>query len=188
MKKHDEGYVLTLVLVVILVITLVGTAIMTGATRNIVAQHNSVEQMKDQYAAEGMIEILVSRLEDETEWDFSGVIIDNYDEKIAGKIDTICTGMSNDEDTAESPIHVIKRYQGGEGDIDNPTISSINGTVTYTFTAFSVYNHTGVSTRMALKLEIDSSDNKVKLADISYISYQTNAEVEEVKPNETPQK
>lgn len=63
MKKHDEGYVLTLVLVVILVITLVGTAIMTGATRNIVAQHNSVEQMKDQYAAEGEIEKVIANLE-----------------------------------------------------------------------------------------------------------------------------
>lgn len=64
MKKHDEGYVLAYVTVVLLVFCLVATVILTGALRNLQNQQNTITQMKDQYAAEGMIEQVMAQWDD----------------------------------------------------------------------------------------------------------------------------
>lgn len=61
MKKHDEGYILAYVTVVLLIFCLVATVILTGALRNFQNQQNTIAQMKDQYAAEGMIEQVVAK-------------------------------------------------------------------------------------------------------------------------------
>ena len=56
MKKHDEGYVMILVLVVMIVMGLVTASILTFSLRNLQNQQLSIERMADKYAAQGMIE------------------------------------------------------------------------------------------------------------------------------------
>ena len=56
MKKHDEGYVLAYVTVVLLLFCLIATMILTGAMKNLTIQQDTVQHMKDRYAAEGMIQ------------------------------------------------------------------------------------------------------------------------------------
>jgi hypothetical protein len=56
MKKHDEGYVLAYVTVVLLLFCLIATMILTGAMKNMTAQQDTIQRMKDRYAAEGMIQ------------------------------------------------------------------------------------------------------------------------------------
>jgi type II secretory pathway pseudopilin PulG len=63
MKKHDEGYVLAYVTVVLLIFCLVAAVILTGAMRNLNHQQDSIQKMKDQYVAEGMIEQVLAQLD-----------------------------------------------------------------------------------------------------------------------------
>lgn len=63
MRKHNEGYVLVLVLVVLIVLCLFSTAILTGAQRNLQAQMSSLAYMEDKYRAQGEIEKFVTKLE-----------------------------------------------------------------------------------------------------------------------------
>lgn len=67
MKKHDEGYVLAYVTVVLLIFCLVAAVILTGALRNLNHQQDSIQQMKDQYVAEGMIEQVLAQLDKKSE-------------------------------------------------------------------------------------------------------------------------
>ena len=60
MKKHDEGYVLAYVTVVLLLFCLIATMILTGSMKNLTAQQDTVQHMKDRYAAEGMIQQVVA--------------------------------------------------------------------------------------------------------------------------------
>ena len=63
MKKHDEGYVMLLVVVVILVMSIVSAALMSMTVTNLRNQRNSVDRMKEKYAAQGEMEKLVAQLE-----------------------------------------------------------------------------------------------------------------------------
>lgn len=56
MKKHDEGYVLAYVTVILLLFCLIATGILTGAMKNMTNQQDTIQRMKDRYAAEGMIQ------------------------------------------------------------------------------------------------------------------------------------
>lgn len=60
MKKHDEGYVLAYVTVVLLLFSLIATMILTGAMKNMTAQQDTIQRMKDRYAAEGLIQKMVA--------------------------------------------------------------------------------------------------------------------------------
>ena len=60
MKKHDEGYVLAYVTVVLLLFSLIATMILTGAMKNMTAQQDTIQRMKDRYAAEGMIQQVIA--------------------------------------------------------------------------------------------------------------------------------
>lgn len=60
MKKHDEGYVLAYVTVVLLLFCLIATMILTGAMKNLTIQQDTVQRMKDRYAAEGMIQQVIA--------------------------------------------------------------------------------------------------------------------------------
>ena len=62
MKKHDEGYTLPLVMVVLLVLAIVAVTIMTTSMNNMLRQQDFIEQMQDQYAAQGEIEKIVAQL------------------------------------------------------------------------------------------------------------------------------
>jgi hypothetical protein len=68
MKKHDEGYVLAYVTVVLLLFCLIATMILTGAMKNLTIQQDTVQHMKDRYAAEGMIQQVVANWSDYS-WD-----------------------------------------------------------------------------------------------------------------------
>ena len=61
MKKHDEGYVLAYVTVVLLLFCLIATMILTGALKNLTIQQDTVQHMKDRYAAEGMIQQVIAQ-------------------------------------------------------------------------------------------------------------------------------
>lgn len=62
MKKHDEGYVLAYVTVVLLLFCLIATMILTGAMKNMTAQQDTIQRMKDRYAAEGMIQQVIAQI------------------------------------------------------------------------------------------------------------------------------
>lgn len=62
MKKYDEGYALPMVLVVILILCLVASYILSGALQTVTAQQDSIAQMKQEYAAQGEIEKIVSQM------------------------------------------------------------------------------------------------------------------------------
>ena len=62
MKKHDEGYVLAYVTVVLLLFCLIATMILTGAMKNLTIQQDTVQHMKDRYAAEGMIQQVIAQI------------------------------------------------------------------------------------------------------------------------------
>lgn len=61
MKKYDEGYVLAYVTVVLLLFCLIATMILTGAMKNLTIQQDTVQHMKDRYAAEGMIQQVIAK-------------------------------------------------------------------------------------------------------------------------------
>jgi hypothetical protein len=63
MKKHDEGYVLAYVTVVLLLFCLIATMILTGAMKNLTIQQDTVQHMKDRYAAEGMIQQVIAQIQ-----------------------------------------------------------------------------------------------------------------------------
>lgn len=56
MKKHDEGYVMLLVVVVILVLSIVSAALMSMTVVNLKNQRNSVNRMQEKYSAQGELE------------------------------------------------------------------------------------------------------------------------------------
>lgn len=63
MKKHQEGYVLVYVLVAILVLSALSIGIFSHSLRNLKAQEAAVVYEQDKYTAEGMIEEVVTLLE-----------------------------------------------------------------------------------------------------------------------------
>ena len=65
MKKHDDGYVMVLVLVVILVLSIVSAALMSLGVTNTKSQRASIDRMQDKYSAQGEMEKLVAKLEQE---------------------------------------------------------------------------------------------------------------------------
>ena len=62
MKKHDEGYVLAYVTVILLLFCLIATGILTGAMKNMTNQQDTIQRMKDRYAAEGMIQQVIAQI------------------------------------------------------------------------------------------------------------------------------
>ena len=62
MKKNNEGYTLPLVMVVLLVLAIVAVTIMTTSLKNMQRQQGFIEQMEDQYKAQGQIEAIVGQL------------------------------------------------------------------------------------------------------------------------------
>lgn len=82
MKKHDEGYVLAYVTVILLLFCLIATMILTGAMKNMTNQQDTIQRMKDRYAAEGMIQKAVVQIqkgqtpsEEHTEYADDGVTV-----------------------------------------------------------------------------------------------------------------
>lgn len=63
MKKHDEGYVLAMVMCVIAVLAVVASAMLSVALQNVKTQKAAVERMQEKYAAEGQLEIVRAALE-----------------------------------------------------------------------------------------------------------------------------
>lgn len=102
-RKHEEGYALVYSLVVLLVLSAVAMAIMAFAGRDLKAQQASIDRMKDQYAAQGKVEIIVAQLDAVSDPD------DFY---------SICTdaqpipneGASGDYTATIQVIHVGEKY------------------------------------------------------------------------------
>ncbi|MBR2422103.1 MAG: hypothetical protein IKB09_07120 [Oscillospiraceae bacterium] len=62
MKKHDEGYVLPLVLVVMIVMCLIATSLMSFSLQNLKSQQSSIKRMADKYEAEGVVETVIAKI------------------------------------------------------------------------------------------------------------------------------
>ena len=78
MKKHDEGYTLPYVLVILMILYFVVVAVLSSAEATVTAQQKSIAQMKQKYAAQGKIEMLVGQLCDAA----------TFQEKVLMKSDT----------------------------------------------------------------------------------------------------
>ena len=63
MRKNEDGYVLLYVLVVLVLLSLTAAAVCSIALHNLQAQRSSVEQMQERYAAEGLGEQFVAKLQ-----------------------------------------------------------------------------------------------------------------------------
>ena len=63
MKKHNDGYVLVLVLVVFLVLSLSAVALLSVSLSSLKHQQASIERMQAKYQAEGMTEEFIAALE-----------------------------------------------------------------------------------------------------------------------------
>ena len=63
MKKHNEGYVLIMVLVALVVLSLVCSLVLSGAVRNLHLQKVAAQRMSDKYAARGELERISALLE-----------------------------------------------------------------------------------------------------------------------------
>lgn len=110
MKKHDEGYVLAYITVILLLFCLIATMILTGAMKNMNNQQDTIQRMKDRYAAEGMIQQVIanwnsyqwsSYTEENTQIETTGVYyMGKVDGAIkltasSGTVQIICTVDSN---------------------------------------------------------------------------------------------
>lgn len=62
MRKHNEGYVLPLVLVVMVIMALIAVGVMSVSLHNLQTQKADIERMQAQYAAQGEIEKTVAQL------------------------------------------------------------------------------------------------------------------------------
>lgn len=74
MKKQDDGYVMAYVTVVLLLFCMIATMLLSGAMKNMQTQQNAIAQMRDRYAAEGLIERAIAE-----ETDIEGVTIESAD-------------------------------------------------------------------------------------------------------------
>ena len=63
MKKHDEGYVMLLVVVVILVLSIVSASLMSITVANLKNQRNSVKRMQEKYSAQGALEKEIAKIQ-----------------------------------------------------------------------------------------------------------------------------
>lgn len=62
MRKHNEGYVLAMVMVVIAVLALVASIMLSMGLNNVQTQQAYVERMQEKYEAEGQLEVVVASL------------------------------------------------------------------------------------------------------------------------------
>lgn len=144
MKKHDEGYILAYVTVVLMIFCLVATVILTGALRNFQIQQNSIAQMKDQYAAEGMIEQVVAQLDAKGSPTISGY------EELAEDNQTIIKKMSVSVENIEGKSVLLLRAQNGsvvvtgsfvlsaENAYSSNNVAYITGLNSYTYDSYEV--------------------------------------------------
>lgn len=99
MKKHDEGYTLPFVLVILTILYFVVSIVLTSAETTVTAQQQSIAQMKQKYAAQGKIEMLVGQLCDETI--FQNIVLQATDKEDA--IKDLCSA-SGVEMTDRQPL------------------------------------------------------------------------------------
>ena len=62
MKKHDEGYVLPLVMVVLVILSAFALSVLSPAVNNLKAQQVSIARMEDRYLAKGNAEEKIGEL------------------------------------------------------------------------------------------------------------------------------
>jgi len=74
MKKHNEGYVLAMVMCVIAVLAVVASAMLGVGLRNVQTQQAAVKRMQAKYEAEGQLEIGFAVLETLEAQTFTGEI------------------------------------------------------------------------------------------------------------------
>lgn len=92
MRKHNEGYVLPLVLVVMVIMSLIAVGVMSVSLRNLQAQKSDIERMQAQYAAQGQIETAMA--------------------KLTANLNSLKTGTGNTMDTEESDTRIEDAIHG----------------------------------------------------------------------------
>ena len=150
MKKHDEGYTLPYVLVILMILYFVVVAVLSSAEATVTAQQKSIAQMKQKYAAQGKIEMLVGQLCDETafavakEQETDAEIISDY---FSTKIINICNSINGSEENAKEKISPLMKDEAVNADYKQKAGSS---KFTYTFTVTSVYHSVQIESKMTL--------------------------------------
>ncbi|MBQ8834987.1 MAG: hypothetical protein IJ001_08720 [Oscillospiraceae bacterium] len=167
MKKHDEGYTIPLVLVVMVIMILVASLVLANSLQTAQNQQEAILQMKDKYAAEGKIEILVAQLLQESEYTSMTEISENA---VHNELITLCAsaGVTLADTTVTN--------EAGETVIEAPQYSLVDGVLTYIFTVNAEQNTTKITTQLKLecKIEKDASSDAdvVKTPKITYNTYQ----------------
>ena len=123
MKKHDEGYVLVYVTVVLLIFCLVAAVILTGSMRNLNHRQASIRQMKDRYAAEGIIEQVLAQLDKQGD-----ITIDCSSFLQVAEDDTVITELTASE---QEGLLVLVARSGDETVTYTLELTARNFTVTY---------------------------------------------------------
>lgn len=187
MKKHDEGYTLPFVLVILTILYFVVSIVLTSAETTVTAQQQSIAQMKQKYAAQGKIEMLVGQLCDVNEYVPLADVTDEteaaelevkIEATLLAKINGLCSDISNLSTSKGYPIKFIASAQeeGGVIVIPAPTLDKTpKDTYTYTFTVISEHDSITITSQMVLGITIekDADDNfKIVPNSIDYNTYQ----------------
>ena len=162
MKKYDEGYALPMVLVVILILCLVASYILSGALQTVTAQQDSIAQMKQEYAAQGKIEVLFSLLTEEAQMkDIEG----DSEEALMKKIRNICIALNGNPIDTENCILVVD---------DSGLYTQEEGSTKFTFefTVTSRSYNVVIETKMVLSGNIKENSGVYQVTNPS-IDYET---------------
>lgn len=145
MKKHDEGYTLPFVLVILTILYFVVSIVLTSAETTVTAQQQSIAQMKQKYAAQGKIEMLVGQLCD----DEAFTSLNEVNELLlTGKVLAACEAI-NDRDGVDQQIIRLKTDDGGMPECEY-TFDNTSRKMTYTFKMISEYHSIQIETQMIL--------------------------------------
>ena len=165
MKKHDEGYVLPLVLVVLTIMTLVAAYVLAGTLQTVTNQQNSIAQMKDRYGAQGAIEKVVAQLTDTAS--LTSLMGDSPQAALQTKIESICSSIYAAEETTKDTDSELPSTP------DLPSVDTAEQDFTYQFTITSTYNTIEIESKITLSGKIKKNDDGTYAITDPEITYQT---------------
>lgn len=173
--KQNDGYALAYVLVVLLVLAAIAFAVMTLSLNALERQQSSLNNMKDKYAAQGMVEQVVAQME-------------HADDK---ELLQVLAKYTYDDANPERNPYCEKNAEDGE-EIYTVIAQSTNTKVTATFTLTEIREPVTIDPITPVEGESDESGEsqqpteeqrtKVTGHTVTYLSYKT----EYISPEEVP--
>lgn len=169
MKKHDEGYTIPLVLVVMVIMILVASLVLANSLQTAQNQQEAILQMKDKYAAEGKIEILVAQLMNSN--GFADLVAESENKAVKAVVESICDGIYETENTTK----FIKSMPAAEDEFKLTTAESSDiSEFEYRFIVTSQYGNVKIETQILYKGKIAQSGTKFSItpSELTYETYQ----------------